>query len=154
MIPQGVDVQIYWKERMAKAVNDKTYLAWAIEGLRLWKGSGINDDLSDQQRAMVNKFKEQSDGADLGSAIFDQNPALFDFIIKTVESKVIHGYAVDNPKGHEAAIISTLGEIGTNIGFTEDFDGTVRMEMFPYLATFQAKVDKVAPDLTLQKTDI
>ena len=29
MIPQGVDVQIYWKERMTKAVNDKTYLAWA-----------------------------------------------------------------------------------------------------------------------------
>jgi len=154
MIPQGEDPQIYWKNLMAQAVDDKTWTAWIVEGLRLWKDSGINDDLSDQQRAMIDKFKGQSGGADLGSAIFDQNPALFDFMVKTIESKIIHGQAVNDSKGHQAAIISTLGEIGTNIGFTEDFDGTVRLEMFPYLATFQAKVEKVAPGLTLQKSDV
>ena len=154
IVPQGEDPQIYWKNLMPKAVDDKTWLAWIIEGLRLWKDSGINDDLSKQQRAMIDTFKEQSGGIDLGSAIFDQNPALFDFMVKTIESKIIHGQAVNDAQGHQAAIISTLGEIGTNIGFTEDFDGTVRLEMFPYLATFQAKVDKVAPGLVLQRSDI
>ena len=132
IVPQGEDPQIYWKNLMSKAVDDKTWIAWTIEGLRLWKDSAINDDLSDQQRAMIDTFKEQSGGIDLGSAIFDQNPALFDFMVKTIESKIIHGQAVNDAQGHQAAIISTLGEIGTNIGFTEDFDGTVRLETVSY----------------------
>ena len=41
---------------------------------------------------MIDKFKGQSGGADLGSAIFDQNPALFDFMVKTIESKIIHKF--------------------------------------------------------------
>jgi len=153
IVPQGMDPDVYWKTIFSE-VKEQGWISWTLGGLRLWKDSALNDQLSQQQRAMVDTFRDQAGGVSLSQAIFDSNPRLFDWLVKSVEAKIVHGNAINDANGHRAAFISTLGEKGSNIGFVEQADGTVTLEMFPYLQNFQAKVDKVAPGLVLKKTDV
>ena len=134
----GEDEDVYLKRIMNEATDEESMFSWIVSGATA--GLYDPDDISPYQRELVNRFRQQSGGLSLNKAIFDYDTQLFTLMSNIIKSKIIHKQVDNSVSGHKQAVISTMGELGDNIGFSETEDGTVYLSLHPFMQEFQKEM--------------